>query len=61
MQEQTETAESQHERLLEEIQAVKKQLEIQNRMIRALVVHSGMDESLQHRILQGKTDSETGE
>ncbi len=42
---------SRHDQVLEEMQAMKRQLQAQSRMIRALVVHSGMDKHKQQQIL----------
>jgi len=50
---------SRHDQVLEEMQGMKKQLQAQSRMIRALVVHSGMDKNQQQKILNERvTDLE---
>lgn len=50
---------SRHDQVLEEMQEMKKQLQAQSRMIRALVVHSGMEKDQQQKILNERvTDLE---
>lgn len=50
---------SRHEEVLKEMQGMKKQLRAQSRMIRALVVHSGMEKDQQQKILnERETDLE---
>lgn len=46
-----------HDQIVQDVQSMRQQLQAQTRMIRALVVHSGIDKSQQQKILNCENES----